>query len=508
MQTPGSAAKKPTARARNRQDAAAAPATDRHSASDRQVLREHGLSADILDIFDFRYYFYANPRVQQDLDKPDQHRCLTHFCMHGVDGVRPFNEAFVFDAEFYNETYLGWQVGPSNAYWHWINVGIQNDWHSNRENWLKEKIGCDAKTFAGFDFEVCKEFYYGNEINERWTDLFTCFIEKDIFSPGPHLPITKDAADFFVAVADRFAVGGKDDEAASIYEHVLWSVPDHRHALLNYADCLRRKRLFLHAQTTYGMLERQDDSIWCLLNQAACCEELGDSRMALTQLRTGMDRFPGEPRFQSQFHTLADQFVTGEWRMAVAIGELGRYGEAQRRLQQACDCLSSMITAKEQLSPRGPIRSVAIVGHRGLPQCYFYRIEQKIEHLRAAGCDAVFYDFQDSLPKFLTEIYKFQAVIFNRVPAFAPVLQAIHKSKELGIITFYDVDDLIFSNEDNYPGTFESFFDLITIEDYVGLKLGVPLFRCAISQCDYGIASTPALAGEMAKLLPSVQAAR
>jgi hypothetical protein len=73
------------------------------------------------------------------------------------------------------------------------------------------------------------------------------------------------------------------------------------------------------------------------------------------------------------------------------------------------------------------------------------------------------------------------------------------------LTTFFDIDDLIFAGED-YPGTFESFLGQITLDEYVGLKLCVPIYAHAISLCEYGIASTPALASEMAKLVTSGEA--
>jgi tetratricopeptide (TPR) repeat protein len=498
-------AKKTTAPAGGRPDAAAKSAPDRQSTSDRQVLSQHGLHANLLDIFDFRYYFYANSLVRRDLDKPDQHRCLTHFCLHGVDAVLPFNEAYLFEAEFYNETYLGYQVGARNAYWHWINVGFQKHWHPNRDNWLKEKLGCGVKVFNGFDFALCKTYFHGIQNDAKWVDLVTRFIETDIFSPGPHLPITEMSADFFTAVADRFADDGQDDEASSIYEQILLSVPGHQRALFNYAACLQRQKRFLQAHTTYSTLLAQNErSISCILNLAACYDELSEPWKALACLQLGMGRFPEEPRFQSRFDALADQLLTGEWQIAAAIGKLGRYREAQERVRHACEALSSMITRKERLS-RNPVQSVAIVGNGGMPQCTFYRIEQKIEQLHSAGCGVVLYDFLGQSKEFLADIYKFDAVIFYRVPGTAPVISLIEQSRQLGLTTFFDIDDLIFAGED-YPGTFESFLGQITLDEYVGLKLCVPIYAHAISLCEYGIASTPALASEMAKLVTSGEA--
>ena len=101
---------------------------------------------------------------------------------------------------------------------------------------------------------------------------------------------------------------------------------------------------------------------------------------ALTSLHRGIARFPGAYRLQESFDSVADRLLKHEWQMALAIGKIGRYGEAQSRMKEACEFVSSKMKAAERL-PHKPIRSVAIVGNLEFPQCYFYRIEQKVEHL-------------------------------------------------------------------------------------------------------------------------------
>ena len=479
------------------------PAAGRY-ASTEHALRAHALTAGVLNIFDFRYYFYANAAVRNAAGKLNRHRCLLHFCTHGISNVLQCNGDLVFDAAFYCDAYLPWRLSGSNAYWHWLNVGSDKGWHPSRINWLKHKLGSDLAARASIDFAPCRTFFYTDDLGAKSADLFDRFLDAEVLCPGPHLLVTPETADFFVAVADRFVGVNDDDAAISLYERVLLSMPNHRHALLNYADCLLRKRLFLPVAAIHaGIIERNEASLWCFLHQAACHEELGDSRKALTCLQSGIDRFPGEFRFERWFDDLADRFLVREWRLAFAIGKLGRYSEAQSRMQKALEFVSSKMTVAEGL-PHKPIRSVAIVGILDIPQCYFYRVEQKAEHLEAAGYDVFVYNVHSQLNDFISEIYKYEAVIFYRAMATIPVLGAIEKSREMGLVTFYDMDDLLFV--DDYPGTPERFLGQFTTEDYVGLKLDVPSYRHAISLCDYGMAPTSALADEMAKIVTSGRA--
>ncbi len=469
------------------------------------LLHEHGLSPEILEFFDYRYYFYANPPVQEELGRPDRHRCLLHFCQHGVDNALPCSEAFLFDAEFYGDTYLGRRLGPANAYWHWLNVGYAKDWHPNRDNWLKRRLGSDTVAFGSFDFAPCIAFFYGDDENAKWVDLFIRFINAEVLRPGPHFPITGDTADLFCTIAHRLFADEREIDALTLYERVLLDLPDHMPAALAYAECLMQVGFFFQAQEIYRRLgERDDHPACCLLNLATCCEELGDLGKALAALRRGIDRFPSEARFQLRFDTTAQRFFIREWQLALAIGRTGRYDAAQARVAECCARLTSLMAAEPPLAAT-PLRAIAIVGNLGLPQCTFYRVEQKIEHLRAAGFSPDLYDFQDELPQFIARLPHYQAVIFYRVPATAPVIHAITQANRFGLTTFYDIDDFIFGGED-YPGSIESFFGQITLDEYVELKLGVPAYRQAIALCEYGIASTPALARELAKIVRSGRA--
>jgi glycosyltransferase involved in cell wall biosynthesis len=464
----------------------------------------HGLSVRVEEIFDFRYYFYANPVVQDAVGKLDRHRCLLHFCSHGIGNVLQCNADLLFDADFYCEAYLPWRLSASNAYWHWLNVGFDRGWHPGRVAWLKDILGWDLAAHTRVDFAPCRAFFYGNDRDAKWTDLFKRFLDGEVLRDGPHLPVTPETADFFAAVADRFAFGN-DDAALSLYERVLVSVPHHRHALLNYADCLQRKRLFLQAAAIHaGIIQRNEASIWCFLHRATCCVELGDFHQALACLESGIERFPGVLPLRDRFNTVAGQLLARAWQVAFAIGLLGRYGEAQSRMREAYESVSSKMTVSERL-PHQPIRSVAIVGNLEIPQCYFYRIEQKVEHLEAAGYSVTVYNFHNQLHQFVSDVYKYQSVIFYRVPSTIPVLAAIRKATELGLVTFYDMDDLLFY-EDSSSASYESYLGQITREDYVGIKLEVPMYRHAISVCDYAIAPTSALAAEMAKIVSSGRA--
>src|ERR1051326_8126493 len=437
---------------------------DTRYVSAQHALSAFGLSSEILRIFDFRYYFYANEEVRAALGRPDVHRCLLHFCTEGLGKCLQINPDLLFDPRFYCATYVEWQLSLNNAYWHWINVGTKRGWHPNRESWVKEQLGPDVGLLRDFDFETCKAFFYPDE-DGKWTAQFARFVDSEVLLPGPHLPVRAATADLFTAIGDRFARAGKDEEAGIIYQRVLEQLPNDETAMSHFADTLLRRANFVQTKAIHqAAIDRGQLSIWRFLHLATCYETLGDHKGALKSLHEGKEAFPQDAALRKRFESISEDFLELEWQIAIALARQERISEAQQRLQHACDWLQPLMEPKCH-APGRPIRSIAIVGDTGLAQCYHYRIEQKIEQLRALGYEVVFYGFGADLPTFLSEIIQFQAVIFCRVPAWVPVVRVILKARELGLTTFYDMDDLIYRGGE-YPGPFTGFFDKIPKEEY------------------------------------------
>src|SRR4029077_8664635 len=117
----------------------------------------------------------------------------------------------------------------------------------------------------------------------------------------------------------------------------------------------------------------------------------------------------------------------------------------------------------ERLPSRQVVRSVALFALLDLPQCRFYRIDQKIEQLKHAGFDVTLFDANSDLAAFLGRIVEFQAVIFYRLAPLPNVIPAIQAANALGLVTFYEIDDLLFM-PDEYPGDFEGYAGQISRE--------------------------------------------
>jgi len=462
------------------------------------LLDVHGLNSAFVARFDAGFYFHVHPAVRHRLGTPGRERCLVDFCERGIDDLLSFDPQLAFDPAFYREAYLGTMPFTSgNAYRHWLNLGFNKGWASNRHGWVKALLGKDVGNLDAFDVALAVASVDRAAVDERWPAQFERLANGAAADPRACLAVTRQTAGTLAAIADRLFRNGARDKGAVLYQRVLDAVPDDVYVQMRLADALLQYGVFREAAVMYQNLLRDSAqaSAWTFLNLAHCHAQLGRLDAAMRVLHAGGQAFPGDPGLAVRFADAARAYLAREWDVAFAEGRLGRFEAAQARLGQACAAVSGLLVPRDCLPPRH-IRRVALVGNQDLPQCRFYRVDQKLEHLAAAGFEAVLFDHHTDLPAFLASAGEFDAAIFYRVPALFDALVAISKARELGLVTFYEIDDLIFEPSE-YPGTFASYGGQISSDEYVGLKLGVPLFRHAMSLCDYGLASTPALAKQM-----------
>ena len=144
---------------------------------------------------------------------------------------------------------------------------------------------------------------------------------------------------------------------------------------------------------------------------------------------------------------------------------------------------------------------ILVIGSQNLPQCWLYRVQQKVEFLSMAGYDAVAIDFGRVSPTEIHEQLCFAShVIIFRLPAFSDVLMLTLYAKRLGVKLFYDIDDLIFDDR-HFPGPFESYSGLIKRDTHTHLAMDNPLFQVAMAAAGDVIVSTQPLAEIARELL-------
>ena len=144
---------------------------------------------------------------------------------------------------------------------------------------------------------------------------------------------------------------------------------------------------------------------------------------------------------------------------------------------------------------------VLLLANDDLRQCTHYRVEQKERQFKAAGLPIKIVSHKH-LEDFYKALIGARAVIFYRVAAFPSVIRAIDTARSLGLPTYYEIDDFLFSPH-HYPDTYASYQNQISVEEYADLRWGVQLFHFAMIMCDYGISSTSPLAEEIRKVVVS-----
>ena len=462
------------------------------------LLDVHGLNGTFVARFDADFYFHVHLDVRKRLGTPGRERCLVDFCERGIDDLLSFDPQLTFDPAFYCEAYLGTMpFTQGNAYRHWLNLGLNKGWASNRHEWVKALLGKDVGNLDALDVSLAIMSVDRAAADDHWPAQFERLANGAAADPRACLAVTRQTARTLAAIADRLSINGTDDKAALLYQRLFDALPDDPYVQMRIADTMLRRGIFHEPAALYQNLlsDSLQASAWTFINLAHCHTQLGRLDAAMRVLHAGGQAFPGDTGLAMRFADAARAYLAREWDVAFAEGHLGRFDAAQARLSKACAAVSGLLEPHARLPPR-QIRRVALVGNQDLPQCRFYRLDQKMEHLTAAGIESVLFDHHTDLPAFLASAGKFDAVIFYRVPALFDMLVAISKARELGLVTFYEIDDLIFEPSE-YPGSFASYGGQIGWDEYVGLKLGVPLFRHAMSLCDYGLASTPTLARQM-----------
>ncbi len=471
------------------------------------LLNTHDLDDNFLKLFNPNWYFYTNLPVRAALREPDPDQCLVHFCEAGIEAVLTISERYAFDAEFYKVTYLSnMPFTAANTYRHWLNLGLRQGWAPNKQAWVRSKFGQDLPGVDRLDITLCTAVLDHEIIAQGWTAQFEHFVNGGAADPRAPLLIDERTVGALVAVADRMSVRDKEPQSFALYQRILQHIPHHWPAMQHYADGLLRRNCLLEAKRVYQAVidGTPNPSIWAFINVSKCNEHMGMLAEAMSSLRKGIDAFPGDVGLRTRFAELAQVFFGREWDVAIAAARLGMFEPSQARLAAACSLVSSLMQIPGALPPR-TVRGVALVADQDLPQCRFYRVDQKVEQLERAGYTVGVYDYHGALPQFLSEIHQFEAVIFYRVPALPDVAAAIARARELGLLTFYEIDDLIFDAAE-YPTSLASYDGQIDENEYAGLKLGVPLFAHAMSLCDFALASTTALADRMAPFVATGQA--
>ena len=125
---------------------------------------------------------------------------------------------------------------------------------------------------------------------------------------------------------------------------------------------------------------------------------------------------------------------------------------------------SSDIGVRASLNPK----RVLIIGitDEHVPQCYRYRIAQKMEQLARARYQAKEVSYTCTSAA-MAELNWHDVIIFYRVPAMPATIKMVAYAQSLGKLTFFELDDLLF--EPVNPPPLESFGAQVSPTSYTNL---------------------------------------
>jgi glycosyltransferase involved in cell wall biosynthesis len=443
---------------------------------------------------------YVTNTPQADLKTRLQ--CIRHFAEIGLKAGKPLSFDHYFDQSFVSELDDSYaSLSTEDAYRRWINVGIGARLQPNGAAFLRSLGLADVTQFpAGFDaaLYIARNRDIAGSLRSRWAALRHS-IEFGLAEGRQGCPINGGTCDIYRAAADKLAVAEKLSGARTLYEALLSEEPHHAVGNRHYGDCLlRQNEPFLAAQVYERTIADGNDNVWTHLNLTTCYINLRRWPEACNSIaRIGRLR-PGDRFIQRRHRDVMQQAYSAFIAEANWLGANRFYEQARETITTACRILSAPLadTLGQPSRAKAPIRYVLIIADLGLPQCKFYRVDQKTEQLDAAGIGWKVVNYLSDITTAIRECIAVDAVIFYRVPASPDVLWSLAMLRKAEIPIFFEIDDLMFDAA-HFPPSFESYAGQITHDLYVSLTLATSAFGACMAACDYGIASTPALAEAM-----------
>lgn len=463
------------------------------------------------------FYRAANSDLPLDIDP------LEHYSTHGWREHR--DPAVWFSVYDYLEDYPDVRAAMFDPFTHYLR-------HGRDEGRLPRAVrGSEARAARDFAEEFGRFFpAYPQDFNhriyglasgrtptDRW-DALRHFLKRGLFDKrvlavvNPSAQLLEAAGDYYAELERQKAAVDYHPEinrqkALRCFNLAAYQCPV-RHSLLSkIGDCHLASERLTSARLAYVQaVESGSRSFLTHLNLGKICAELGDFDNAITYLREALRIRPERYAVRGELRDAAAERFHVKWSLANDLSLRGedklakdRMADAVQDYIQVVQCASRPpLALQEQRAEPG---TVALFGSDLLPQCKLYRITQKRDQFASMGLELEFFSLQES-DKLLANILRFDKIIVYRAPALPEVIDVLLQAEAFGIVTYYDIDDLIFDQE-CYPPSRESLGDMISPLEYAGLVTGSVLFREAMKLCDYGIASTPPLQAPISALVRS-----
>jgi len=480
--------------------------------------------ASLADLFDHEFYHAMASRTAGADPAPGalpashaRADCIAHFLDHGIGQVIPMHPDHVFDPAFYAEQLppedlraLKLLAAPAKRtaspddraravapalYRHWLGHGLRDGLASGPRPWARRHFGI---TLPDAVFDQLGIYRMAANLDPKSGRL--AVLQHLLHSPRPAavaLDLTAPGMTGLLADMTRRAknAGQADDAEWLGWLALTGSAQGQTRAQdgplrLMLADLVQARGNLEQARWLRSAVAPEQITGWALLHQAEALMHCQQHDAAFAQLAAINDRFLGDMAIVRRKRDLARQGFERIWNNVgphVAAHGITRTQAQLRAALAACTPPFSSADRKHE------IRHIALIGNEDLYQCKLYRVDQKAEQLRAAGYQVSVLSPARDLGAFVAGIDGYDAAIFFRVPAFPPMIEAMVAAAEHGVLTFYEIDDLVFDPA-QFPPPLETYAGQIDADQHASMACGVPLFEHAMRLCDYGIASTATIA--------------
>lgn len=470
-----------------------------------------------LDLFDARDFKTMNYRhITPDASRE---QCIEMFLRAGIDSLMTFNVDWGFDPDFYRE--ISGCTGPiADCYLHWLTYGLDAGTHATPAEWLR----AEGLELAAFPTAFAWRLYIGARQSgaetllpwTRWSALRA--LAEDRTTPAPHLPIgSQGGGALLEALAKRHLSRGDLPLALACAERAAQMTgATIRHQLV-LGDCYYGAHRWLAASNCYRRFhDLHEPTCWSSCRLADGLANLGRFDEATGTLLAGKAAFAGEPAwremaasvvqrwFDRRSDSIKSHFLQGDRSLGNAESA-ALVEEMEALILDLTDLPARRDdTAGRSAQGGGSAPRVIMLANCALPQCTFYRVDQKRDFFGDMDADLTVYA-EGEVDDFIGAIPFADVAIFYRVIAAPSNLRALMAARSAGIRTMYEIDDLIF-DPDLCPEDFDSFEGQITRQAHADLMYAVSLFRAMIERCDLAIASTEALAKHMGAIVAGGQA--
>ncbi len=437
--------------------------------------------------------------VEYNIDKAELYSI---FINHGIARIAPFNVAYIFDPIYYKKKYKLHHLNTDeDLYRHWLISGLRENMFPNEESDLRRFLPTGNFPTC-FDVDTFVRDLPTKQLSSIRTraDAIEAYFEFGFERSGGGYIEGDGAFGLLTSLCDYFVVRGRFAAARKAARCALAIRSNDSRALNRLGDAERALgNLDAAIEAFVAGASSEQSPQWNFVNAAKLLAERRDFESAFKVLHDFRRRWEKSELFRATVSEVVENYFATNAGECFELykGSTDR-SVIDRRMELHLERIHEVIVdllPTPAVLPCASEGHVVILGSHDLPQCRYYRIEQKVQQFDALGIPTKVFR-PEQVDEFMSAVVGARAAIFYRVPAFPSIISAIHTARSLGVITYYEIDDLIF-DYDHYPDEFTSFEGQITENDYAGLKYGVPLFRFAMKLCDRAIASTSVLGSFM-----------